>query len=157
MAQPASQPQIDTCNACGKLFPRIAMRLCAQCSFVEEHRFQLVREFLREHDGSAVGEIARGTGVSGSDVRKFLDGGRLVEITSGLKACTCGGVGIRCKYCRSRLSSTFREMENTMSRELAERDGADRPTSRHGRAVGDTDANGRTSYVRRIRRIGETE
>ena len=150
MALPEPKPTIDTCNACGKLFPRAAMRLCTQCALVEENRFQLVRDYLVEHDGAALGEIARETGVSSSDVRRFTDGGRLVEITTGLEACTCGGVGERCRFCRSRLSNSFRKMEQSMRAEHAERDqhgGDDR------RGAGND--HGRTSYVKRIRRLGE--
>lgn len=139
MALPAPKPSIDTCNACGKLFPRVKMRLCTQCALVEQNRFTLVREYLLENDGAPMGEIARETGVSTSDVRTFCDGGRLIEITTGMESCTCGGVGDRCRYCRSRLSSTFREMEQSMRSEYAERG----------------DDVGRTSYVRRIRRVDE--
>jgi hypothetical protein len=119
---------------------------------VDENRFQLVRDFLIDNDGAQLGDIARATGVSISDVRRFTDGGRLVEITAGMGSCTCGGVGTRCRYCRSRLSSTFREMEQTMQREHAEREPATR--QRKGRA-GSSDESGRTSYVKRIRRLGE--
>ncbi len=150
MALPKQQPSIDTCNACGKLFPRAVMRLCSQCALVEENRFQLVRDYLVENDGAPLGEIARETGVSSSDVRKFTDGGRLVEVTTGMDACTCGGVGERCRHCRSRLSNSFRSMEQTMRAERADRDGrGDTRPQRGG------DETGRTSYVKRIRRLGE--
>lgn len=156
MAVPAPKPVIDTCNACGKLFPRLSMRLCTQCVLVDENRFQLVRDYLIENDGAAVGQIAQGTGVSSSDVRKFMDGGRLVEISAGLDHCTCGGVGTRCRYCRSRLSHSFRDMETTMQRDQASRDSGGGRTRRPGPTHQDaTDEHGRTSYVRRIRRIGE--
>ena len=157
VAMPAPKPIIDTCNACGKLFPRMSMRLCTQCSMVDENRFQLVRDYLIENDGASVGEITRGTGVSGSDVRKFMDGGRLVEITSGMDSCTCGGVGTRCRYCRSKLTNSFRDMETTMQKDIAEgkSSGGRRGTPAPGARSSDTDEHGRTSYVRRIRRIGE--
>lgn len=156
MAAPAHKPSIDTCNACGKLFPRVSMRLCTQCSLVEENRFQLVREYLVENDGAALGEIARETGVSSSDVRRFTEGGRLIEITSGMSQCTCGGVGERCRYCRSRLSSSFRQMEATMKQEAAERgNGGTRGRGGRSSGSGSSDEHGRTSYVKRIRRLGE--
>lgn len=140
MTLPAPRPSIDTCNACGKLFPRKTMRLCAHCALVEEHRFEIVREYLRENDGAAVGQIAGDTGVSASDVRRFQDGGRLVALES---VCTCGGVGERCRVCRTKLSSSFRELEQSMQREQTQRP-----------AAGET-SEGRTTYVRRIRRVGE--
>jgi predicted nucleic acid-binding Zn-ribbon protein len=137
MALPASQPSIDTCTACGKLFPRVSMRLCSGCAMVEEHRFDLVRNYVKQHDGANVIEIAQGTGVSGGDVRRFLEGGRLVEVGGAI--CTCGGVGERCRHCRSHLSGKLRDLEATMTRDLADNAG--------------DEGTGRTSYVRRIRRI----
>lgn len=138
MALPAPKPSIDTCNACGKLFPRVTMRLCTQCAVIEQNRFALVRDYLLENDGAPMGEIARETGVSTSDVRSFCDGGRLIEVTAGLDSCSCQGVGERCRYCRSRLGNSLREMEQSMRSEHTKRDEP-----------------GRTSYVRRIRRLGE--
>lgn len=141
MALPAPKPSIDTCNACGKLFPRIAVRLCGQCAGVEENRFRLVRDYLLDNDGAPLGEVARETGVALSDVRRFSEGGRLIEISSGLEGCTCAGVGERCRACRQRLSGSFRQLEQDMRRDS---DGTESP-----------DGLGRTSYVRRIRRLGE--
>lgn len=128
MALPANEPTIDTCTACGKLIPRATLRLCTSCGLVEDNRFQVVREYLLHHDGAAVGEIARATGVSGRDVRRFMDGGRLTQVTGGLAACTCGGVGTRCRYCRSQLTQAFRKMETEIQREQR-----DRPTGEDGR------------------------
>ena len=120
------------------------MRLCTQCSLVEQNRFTLVRDYLIDHDGAPMAEIARETGVSTADVRRFCDGGRLIEVTSGMESCTCGGVGERCRYCRSRLSSSFRELEQSMRSEYGDGSGA----------AADDDT-GRAHYVRRIRRVGE--
>lgn len=141
MALPAPKPSIDTCSACGKLFPRIVVRLCGQCVGMEENRFRLVREYLLENDGAPLAEIARETGVSLGDVRRFSEGGRLIEITAGLDTCTCGGVGERCRACRMRLSGSFRRVEHEMRRVGEDSD--------------PKDESGRTSYVRRIRRLGE--
>lgn len=138
MGLPAPQPNIDKCNACGKLFPRIGIRLCSKCAVVEEHRFDLVREFLREHEGAVVGEVAQQTGVSASDVQYFMERGQLVALEN---VCTCGGVGERCRLCRSRLSTGFQELQASMARDIAAREQAGKPE--------------RTTYVRRIRRLGE--
>lgn len=141
MAVPAPKPQIDTCNACGKLFPRMAMRLCGGCAVVEEHRFELVRQYVIEHDGAEFSDIARGTGVMGADVRKFMDSGRLVQVAGAINTCTCGGRGERCRACRAKLSSSFRDLEQSMRA-----DAAGSP-----RLGGDDEA--RVTYERRIRRL----
>lgn len=145
MGSPAPQPTIDTCNACGKLFPRVSLQLCQACSRIEEHRFDLVRSYLRDHDGASLAQIARDTGLSLADVRHLSGGGRLVEVTSGLDRCTCDDSGTRCRHCRARLASAFRDMEQTMQREQDERSAAEPSRGDHER----------TNYVRRIRRIGE--
>lgn len=140
MAQPAHQPDIDKCNACGKLFPRVNIRLCTKCAIVEEHRFELVRQFLQEHEGAVVGEVSQATGVSASDVQYFMERGRLVALEN---VCTCGGIGERCRFCRSRLSSGLRDLQRAMQQEAGRgAPAADAPTER-------------THYVRRIRRVGE--
>ena len=112
---------------------------------VEEHRFTLVRDFIIANDGAGFAEISRGTGVSGADVRKFMDGGRLVEVAGGIESCTCGGVGERCRACRAKLSSSFRDLEQTMRSDAASNSWA----SQGGAAPE------RTTYVRRIRRLGD--
>lgn len=141
MALPAPRPSIDTCNACGKLFPRVAMRLCTQCALITDHRFELVSEYLRDNQGAAVGDIAGETGVSASDVRRFMDSGRLVAVEG---VCTCGGIGERCKTCRSSLTNSFREMEQRMQRDQkpAESGPVDQGSER-------------TTYVRRMRRVDD--
>lgn len=133
---PQRKPSIDTCNACGKLFPRTTMRLCGACRIVEDHRFELVRDYLHEHDGGPLMEIAAMTGVSVGDVRRFVDRGRLTLVELGSAGCTCDDSGVRCRYCRGKLSLEFRELEESM------------------RAEGGDDDLERTSYVRRIRRLG---
>lgn len=122
----ARQPAIDTCNACGKLFPRRSMRLCAGCSLAEHNRFQLVRDYLDEFGGGSVTEIAQATGVSGADVRRFFEGGRLVAIQGAAGACTCSGTGDRCRACRSELTSSLKDLHDSMSREQSARAAAAR-------------------------------
>jgi hypothetical protein len=141
VARPAHQPNIDKCNACGKLFPRVGIRLCKHCAVVEEHRFELVREFLQEHEGAVVGEISQETGVSASDVQYFMERGRLIALEN---VCTCGGIGERCRFCRTKLAGGLRDLQKAMQGEQQLR-----------RAAGGEVAHERTTYVRRIRRLGE--
>lgn len=140
MGAPAHQPNIDKCNACGKLFPRVSIRLCTKCAIVEEHRFDLVKEFLQTNEGAVVGEVSQATGVSASDVQHFMERGRLITLEN---VCTCGGFGDRCRYCRSKLTNSFREMEKSMQRDISRRV-SEQPA-----------ATDRTTYVRRIRRVDE--
>jgi hypothetical protein len=121
------------------------MRLCTSCSLAEQNRFDLVREFLDANGGGSVTTIAQQTGVSAVDVRRFLEGGRLVAIQGGkAPGCTCDGVGPRCTACRSDLSSALQDMHSAMTREQGDRAGVER-----GRGSDDS-----SSYHRR-RRLGE--
>src|SRR5690606_18470810 len=128
VAAPAHRPDIDTCNACGKLFPRVRMRLCSACAMVEDNRFQLVRAYLDENDGATVPQIARETGVSVANVRAFQERGQLVEVAPGLDGgeCTCGGVGERCTRCRMELAKKLRSMQDAMAADMRLREVGDR-------------------------------
>jgi hypothetical protein len=137
------QPSIDKCHACGKLFPRTAIRLCKRCALIEDCRFDLVKHSLQEHEGAAVGEVAQATGVSATDVQYFMERGRLISLEH---VCTCNGIGERCRYCRSKLTNSFKQMEASMQREQQ---------ARQQTASGET-ASERTVYVRRIRRVGDS-
>lgn len=142
MGAPAQKPQIDTCNSCGKLFPRISIRLCRTCARIDENRFTLVRQYLAANNGAPLAEIAQATGVTIGDVRRFTDSGRLIEIETDLDHCTCSENAERCRYCRSQLARTFQKMEREIRQEHL-----DEPKL--------NPQDDRTRYVRRIRRIGE--
>lgn len=109
MTAHARKPHIDTCNACGKLFPRIGPRLCSGCVVDEHNRYELVRQYVIEHELSSIFELARETGISVADVRRYVERGRLIEVDAHLTACSCGGMGERCTFCRARLANVFNE------------------------------------------------
>src|SRR5690606_15423554 len=129
-------------------FPRVAMRLCAQCGLIDENRFALVREYLLENDGAPVMEIASATGVPGSDVRAFMEGGRLIEVVENIdEICTCDGIGQRCRYCRNQLAHSFKNMQQEMTKEQREREAEEAWKRRTNRYIDDPEPRKRAHYV----------
>jgi hypothetical protein len=174
----AQQPSIDVCTSCGKLFPRVYVRLCSECVRDDDKRFELVRDFLRENQGSSIAEIAEATGLSRGDVSRFYGEGRLVEIDPGPgggTSCTCAIERKRCGFCRRQLARQLDDMRQDISSQPSgPRNGwepPDRPRSSGGsapssggsasRSSGESmsrsrpaaeEDDGRVHYIRRARR-----
>lgn len=180
MAAPAVKPNIDTCHACGKFFPRVYVALCTSCAGVEENRFQLVREYLLSYQGSSINQVAEGTGLSRGEVARFYAEGRLVEVDPGWGGeqafCTCAIEGRRCGFCRSKLARQLGEASRAPSPRPAASSGgatggASTPPRPGGRPAGGAwtggasgggkkraaqeSDDGRVHYVRRVRREGD--
>lgn len=108
------KPSIDVCAGCGKLYPRVNIKICPHCAVSENKRFDLVRDHLVDNAGAGIREIAEATGLSRGDVAKFLSQGRLVEVDASgapntASSCTCDSSGTRCTFCRLKLARTFQE------------------------------------------------
>jgi len=111
MASSAPNPSIDTCAACGKLFPRLQARLCLHCLQGQANRFELVRQYLAGNQGATIPEIALGTGLTRGDVVGFMAEGRLVSRAAGQSRCTCAGDGQRCAHCKRDLARKMNEVD----------------------------------------------
>jgi hypothetical protein len=170
----AAKPNLDICNACGKLFARAYVKLCKECVVNEEHRFMLVREFLRDNQGTSIAEIAEATGLSRGEVARYYSEGRLVDVDPGSgitqTACTCETEGRRCAFCRRNLAEKFDQLRSNMGR--ADSQPASDDTTRGKRGswsggqggswsrgasdAGSADDDDRVRYVRRDRRLGDS-
>lgn len=75
-----NEQHLDVCKGCGDMFVRDRIALCQTCATNEHRRFNLVREYLRNHRGKSVGEIAVATGLGRAEVSKYIMQGRLIEI-----------------------------------------------------------------------------
>lgn len=143
MGEPDLKPNIDKCHACGKLFPRLYVALCGTCVLVDDNRFALVRDYLREQEGTAIAAIADGTGLSRGDIARFQSEGRLVSTEHGFSAaaheCACEpGSSARCVHCRRQLATRLRNYTESATGPAAE---STPPSTEE-----------RTRYVRRIHR-----
>lgn len=71
-------PRLRQCAGCAGILPAgQGPRLCPACLPDPEMRFRLLRDYLRDHQGASVMQVARDTGLSASDVTRFIDSGRL--------------------------------------------------------------------------------
>jgi hypothetical protein len=153
MGQPAAQPQLDVCSGCGKLYARSYIALCQACALDPDKRFQLVRDYLRDHRGGSIGQVADATGVSRGDISRFYAEGRLVGVDPGMTdnatTCTCQGTN-SCAYCRRKLASKFGDMASKMREESGGIDPV--PGGLRSARSDDDDDDGRVRYVRRSHR-----
>lgn len=70
---------LRNCLRCGKLFrPVGGRRICSDCVESDRQEFQTVKEYLKNHPGAPIFEIAEATGVPLSKIREYVRDGRLV-------------------------------------------------------------------------------
>lgn len=105
---------VRNCRKCGRLFNYVAgYQMCQACKDALEGKFQEVKEYIREHRGVGINEVAEVCDVEPSLIQQWLREERL-ELTedSGIMlACESCGALIRCgKYCdkcRMQLTNSF--------------------------------------------------
>jgi len=93
--------ELRNCKKCGKLHYGTG-RICSECLRKEEEKFELVKKYLKEHPDSALIRVSEETGVTVSEIERFLREGRL-EVTAGmgdyLRCMKCGNPIKSGKYC----------------------------------------------------------
>ena len=73
---------LANCTRCGKVFQKIPGRkICPLCQEADEAAFSLVNQYVGDHPGAEVAEVAEKTGVEEALVLRFLRDGRFA--TSG--------------------------------------------------------------------------
>lgn len=105
---------VRNCRKCGRLFNYVAgYQMCATCKEALESKFQEVKEYVREHRGVGINEVAEACDVEPSMIQQWLREERL-ELTedSGIMlACeSCGALirsGKYCDKCRMQLTNGF--------------------------------------------------
>lgn len=105
---------VKNCRKCGRLFNYISgYQLCPGCKEGLETKFQEVKEYVREHKGIGINEVAEACDVEPSMIRQWLREERL-ELTedSGIMlACeSCGALirsGKYCDKCKYNLANGF--------------------------------------------------
>lgn len=84
---------IRNCPKCERIFQYAGRNLCPVCVQEEEAEYEKVRDYLRDHEGSSVDEVAEATGVDPKAIMHFLRQGRLLVkdgFSSGLYCESCG-------------------------------------------------------------------
>lgn len=68
---------VERCRECGGLFAFLPRGICVGCLDAREAAFVRVRDWLYEHRGATVAELAEATGVDSSLIAEFIRDGRL--------------------------------------------------------------------------------
>ena len=106
---------IRNCRSCGKIFNYITgAPICPSCRETAEAKFQEVKEYIREHRGAGIAEVAEACEVEVSQIRQWLRDERL-EVTEDsvlfLNCESCGApirCGRFCDKCKSGITKEFK-------------------------------------------------
>ncbi len=105
---------VRACRKCGRLFNYITgYQICPACKEALEVKFQEVKEYVREHKGVGINEVAEACDVEPNMIRQWLREERLelAEDSGIMLACeSCGGLirsGRYCDKCKNNLVNGF--------------------------------------------------
>ena len=92
---------IANCTRCERVFRKLFDRkICPDCIQAEEEAYRLVVDFLEDHPGSALGQIAAGAGVEEAQILRFVREGRLTLLDK-----LGDGAQVACKRCEAPITS----------------------------------------------------
>lgn len=108
---------IRNCRVCGRIFNYLSgPPVCPACREGMEAKFQEVKEYIREHRGAGITEVAEACDVEPSQIRQWLKEDRL-EVTQDSAVflnCESCGAPIRsgkfCEKCKASMSKSFNDM-----------------------------------------------
>lgn len=122
---------IRNCRNCGRIFNYVAGSIiCPACRESMEAKFQEVKEYIREHKGVGIAQVAEACDVEASQIRQWLREERLevTEDSAMFLNCENCGAPIRCgKYCEKCKSTMTRGFNDVLS---AARPVQEQPTKR---------------------------
>ncbi len=109
--------EVRNCKGCGRLFNYIGgMPLCEACRKELEDKFQQVKDYIYEHKGADINEVAEKNDVSVQQLRQWVREERLEFSESsqvGLACERCGAMlrsGRFCKACKDKLANNLGNM-----------------------------------------------
>lgn len=108
---------IRNCRVCGRIFNYLSgAPVCPSCRDKLEAKFQEVKEYIREHRGAGIQEVAEACDVDPAQIRQWLKDDRL-EVTEDspmfLNCESCGAPirsGKFCEKCKNSMSKGFDEV-----------------------------------------------
>ena len=111
---------IRNCRVCGRIFNHLAgAPICPACRESLEAKFQEVKDYIREHRGVGIAEVAEACDVDPAQIRQWLREDRL-EVTEDspmfLNCESCGAPirsGKYCEKCKSNMTKGFNEVLRT--------------------------------------------
>lgn len=123
--------EVRTCKQCKRLFNYLTgAPLCPDCRNKLEEKFQVVKEYIREHPLDGIKEVAEVNDVSPAQIRRWIREERLSfspESGVGIECESCGTMiysGRLCQKCKDRLlgraEDMYKEEESFVARKHKE-------------------------------------
>ena len=110
---------VRNCKSCGKLFNYITgPHICPVCREATEAKFQEVKQYIRDHKGVGVAEVAEACSVEPGQIRQWLRDDRLevTEDSALMLNCESCGAPIRsgrfCDKCKAQVVGGFNSILN---------------------------------------------
>lgn len=128
---------IRNCRGCGRIFNyAVGPLLCPACREVQEGKFQQVKEYIREHKGVGIREVAEECDVETSQIQQWLREERLELAEDSAIALNCDSCGApirsgrycdKCKYNMTMgLKSAYSQKKPEADRRDLNKDGTSR-------------------------------
>ena len=109
--------EVRTCKECKKMFNYLAgPPICPNCRDRLEEKFQEVKEYIRENPHDGITDVAKETGVSANQIRRWVREERLSfsdESGIGIDCESCGKMiksGRLCQSCKDKLMGNVDNM-----------------------------------------------
>lgn len=108
---------VRTCRKCKRIFNYLTgPMLCPSCREKMEIKFQEVKNYIEEHRGATIPEVAEACEVETAQIQQWLKDDRL-ELTEGssiMLTCESCGVSIRsgryCEKCKGTMTNSFKNI-----------------------------------------------
>ena len=108
--------EYKNCKICGRVFFKTRYDICPECKRIDDEKFQLVRQFLKEFPGSKINIVSEYTGVSERRILRYLREGKIQILDSDQNFLTClkCGTPIKtgkyCSQCYRRFCDTVKKL-----------------------------------------------
>lgn len=105
---------VRNCRRCGKIFNYVAgVPLCPMCREEMDKKFREVKEYIREHKGVGIQQVAEACDVEVSQIHQWLREDRL-ELVEG------SGIVLLCENCGAAINSGrfCQKCKNSMANNL---------------------------------------
>lgn len=106
---------VRNCKTCGRLFNYLSgPPICEKCKAALEDKFQIVKEYVREHHNARMTEVAEECDVSIQQIQRWLREERLVlsEASGFAIECEKCGAPIRtgrfCQNCKNKIQGDLK-------------------------------------------------
>jgi flagellar operon protein (TIGR03826 family) len=111
---------VKNCRNCGKIFNYVSGPvICPACRESAEAKFQEVKEYIREHKGVGMSEVAEACDVEIAQIRQWLRDERLEVTADSQMFLTCENCGAHirsgrfCEKCKSEVERGFKDIASS--------------------------------------------